>query len=342
MPYTSVMSDMSEKPLRGVNLGGWLVLEKWMTPSLFRGTNTVDEYTFMQVEGAAEKIQRHRETFIVEEDWEWLAEAGIDIVRIPVGYWIIRNDWPYREGTHYLDWAFEMAEKYHIKVLIDLHGAPQSQNGNDHSGRAGRAGWFSDKAARAQTQTVLQTLHARYKHSLAYWGLQLLNEPRTHFIQRTLRRFYRNAAASLDSAHAIVFHDGFTPRLLNGALRYDKRAVMDVHLYHMASWIARLMRADHFVAICQWWYGALLRHVSRTQPIIIGEWSIVLRGESLRRFTNRDAMELQRRFGQKQLEVYEQYTTAWFYWTYKTEERGAWHFRSLVEDEILEIPPRDR
>ena len=42
--------------MRGVNLGGWLVLEKWMTPGLFAGINAVDEYTFMQTPGAAKKI----------------------------------------------------------------------------------------------------------------------------------------------------------------------------------------------------------------------------------------------------------------------------------------------
>ena len=32
--------------LRGVNLGGWLVLEKWMTPSLFEGLSATDETTW--------------------------------------------------------------------------------------------------------------------------------------------------------------------------------------------------------------------------------------------------------------------------------------------------------
>ena len=31
--------------LRGVNLGGWLVLEKWMTPSVFEGLQATDETT---------------------------------------------------------------------------------------------------------------------------------------------------------------------------------------------------------------------------------------------------------------------------------------------------------
>ena len=31
--------------LRGVNLGGWLVLEKWMVPDVYRGTDAPDEYS---------------------------------------------------------------------------------------------------------------------------------------------------------------------------------------------------------------------------------------------------------------------------------------------------------
>lgn len=30
--------------IKGVNLGNWLVLEKWMNPSIFAGTSAADEY----------------------------------------------------------------------------------------------------------------------------------------------------------------------------------------------------------------------------------------------------------------------------------------------------------
>lgn len=30
--------------IKGVNLGNWLVLEKWMNPTLFDGTTADDEY----------------------------------------------------------------------------------------------------------------------------------------------------------------------------------------------------------------------------------------------------------------------------------------------------------
>lgn len=323
--------------LRGVNLGAWLVLERWMTPSLFSGTDAVDEYTFMQTEGAAKKLEKHRQNFITEDDWKWLAANGVDIVRVPIGYWLLHPDGPYLGGIKYLDWAFVMAEKYKILVLIDLHGVPASQNGHDHSGRVGKAGWFGDESAQATTLEILQELHERYKDSPQYWGLQLINEPRTRLVHRTLRKFYRQAAERIDGSRLVVFHDGFTPRLMSGALRREPYSVMDVHLYHMANWVARLMSAKRFVAMSERWYGRLLRRISKMQPVIIGEWSVVLRGESLRKYSETEAMALMRQFGQAQLKVYERYALAWFYWSYKTEGRGIWNFRSLVEDGFLKI-----
>ena len=71
--------------LHGVNLGGWLVLERWMTPSLFADTDARDEYTFMQTPGAREKLREHQKNFIRESDFKWLRDNGIEAVRIPVG-----------------------------------------------------------------------------------------------------------------------------------------------------------------------------------------------------------------------------------------------------------------
>ena len=140
MEHTRCYTDtMNNTFLRGVNLGGRLLLEKWMTPSLFAGTEAIDEYTFMQTPGAAKKIDERRKAFIAESDFKWLAEHGVNAVRIPVGYWALEGYAPYVEATTYLDWAMSMAEQYRLEVIIDVHGLPGSQNGRDHSGRVGKA-----------------------------------------------------------------------------------------------------------------------------------------------------------------------------------------------------------
>jgi aryl-phospho-beta-D-glucosidase BglC (GH1 family) len=57
----------------------WLLLEPWITPSLFRATNNdgiVDEYTFCKYQDrgvASAALKNHWETFIVENDIKWLS-----------------------------------------------------------------------------------------------------------------------------------------------------------------------------------------------------------------------------------------------------------------------------
>lgn len=321
--------------LRGVNLGGWLVLERWMTPSLFRGMDARDEYTFMQTPGAAEKIRAHRDNFITESDFAWLEQNGINAIRLPIGYWIIEPDGPYEQGIEYVDWAFAMAEKYSLQVLLDLHGAPGSQNGYNHSGKIGRAEWFSRHEYRDRTRQVLKSLHERYKNNPQYWGLQLLNEPKFGVFRPALKRFYQATASDIDGKQKIVFHDAFMPRLMSGALRRDPRAVMDVHLYHMTSVRARIQSVTRFVDTTENRVGRLLSRVSKKQDVIIGEWSAVLRGESVSHLDKTARTELMERYARAQLAAYETHAIGWFYWSYKTEKPGPWSYRASVASELL-------
>jgi glucan 1,3-beta-glucosidase len=74
-------------PVRGVNLGGWFVLEPWITPSIFNNTNNnaiVDEYTFGRLQDyqtALSVLQQHWDTWITEDDFIAIAGAGLTHVR---------------------------------------------------------------------------------------------------------------------------------------------------------------------------------------------------------------------------------------------------------------------
>jgi len=72
--------------IRGVNLGNWLVLEKWMSPKLFDGTDAEDEFHLCaDLDQAArrERLKVHRDSYITERDFTYLASHGIEAVRIP-------------------------------------------------------------------------------------------------------------------------------------------------------------------------------------------------------------------------------------------------------------------
>ena len=77
--------------IKGVNLGNWLVLEKWMSPGLFAGTEAEDESQLsadLADVAKRERLKAHRDSYVTERDFAYLAHHGIDTVRIPVPFFI--------------------------------------------------------------------------------------------------------------------------------------------------------------------------------------------------------------------------------------------------------------
>lgn len=335
------------KPLIGVNLGGWLLLERWMTPRLFAGTTAKDEYTFMQTPGAQAKLRQHQREFIVEEDWRWLHDNGIDIVRLPIGYWALDGDGPLRPCIGKLDWAVQMAKKYHIKLLICMHGAPGSQNGHDHSGRIGPIDWHRDKKNQIKTVDILKQIAQRYHNQPSVWGIELLNEPKMKLWQPTLRRFYSQAYQSITEVArpglVTVFSDAFTPRLMNGALRAQPGfpVMMDHHWYHFFI-IPQLQRWIP-LSVYGWWLkyikSPLIGRLSRSQPVIIGEWSGVMGSRKLHRYPKSQRKALVGWHFRVQQSAYSS-AYAYIYWSYKNHSPGVHNFRSQVEDGWIKLPKR--
>lgn len=323
--------------LRGVNLGGWLVLEKWVTPSLFAGTTAVDEYTFMQTSGARAKLREHQKNFIREADFKWLHDNDVRAVRIPVGYWILDGDSPYAASIGRLDWAFTMAKKYNIEVLVCLHGAPGSQNGLDHSGQIGKALWYKSVDYRRQTIDTLEKLALRYRDHPKFWGLELLNEPKVGVVQLTLRKFYRESYRRLTKilcpATRIVFHDAFTPRLMNAAISGSGRVMMDIHWYHFGFMLHKWTPLRPYWWLVAW-HGHVAANLRHWQGIIIGEWSGVLSHERLGKYPEAQRDALQKEHVSRQLQAYSR-ADAWFYWTYKTEGDDIWNYRASVKKGII-------
>ena len=130
--------------IKGVNLGNWLVLEKWMSPALFDGTTAEDEYylpTQLSRDAYEARIKVHRSEYISERDFATIARIGLNTVRIPIPYFIFGDRPPFIGCIEELDKAFNWAEKYGLRILIDLHTVPMSQNGFDNGGISGVCKW---------------------------------------------------------------------------------------------------------------------------------------------------------------------------------------------------------
>lgn len=152
------------KQIRGVNIGGWLVLEPWITPSLFYqflgatekwGADAakhigMDLYSFCEALGPEEgnrQLRRHWKTWLTEADIKQLYTLNIDSLRVPVGDWMWKPYGPYVNCTDgavdELDRLLKLAGRYGMKVLLDIHGVIGSQNGLDNSGQSRDIEWTS-------------------------------------------------------------------------------------------------------------------------------------------------------------------------------------------------------
>ena len=153
-------SDTHARPfnnqIRGVNLGGYMVLEPWITPSLFYQFlnqlpehTAYDMYSFCNVLGPEEanrQLRRHWETWVTEEIIQQLADSGaVNSVRLPVGDFQFVPYGPYEAcvegGLDYIDLVLDWCYANGITVLMDVHTAIGSQNGFDNSGQAVGFAW---------------------------------------------------------------------------------------------------------------------------------------------------------------------------------------------------------
>ncbi|MBQ1491194.1 MAG: cellulase family glycosylhydrolase, partial [Blautia sp.] len=168
--------------IQGVNLGNWLVLEKWMSPHLFDGTTAEDEYYLpTQLDPAVyeARIKVHRSEYITERDFAKIKSIGLTHIRIPVPYFIFGDRAPFIGCIEELDHAFAWARKYGLKILIDLHTAPLSQNGFDNGGICGVCKWSQTPKEVDFVLSVLEKLAMRYGHDEAFFGITPINEPIT-------------------------------------------------------------------------------------------------------------------------------------------------------------------
>ncbi|KAI1867277.1 uncharacterized protein JN550_007008 [Neoarthrinium moseri] len=244
--------DYASTPARGVNLGGWLSLEPFITPSLFNYDSKlgiVDEYTLCKHLGpktAASTLEKHYATFVTEQTFIEIADAGLDHVRIPYSYWAVQtydgDPYVFRTSWRYLLRGIEWARKHGIRVNLDLHGIPGSQNGWNHSGRLGVIGWLNGTDGELNRQRSLDVhdrlskffAQDRYKNVVTFYGLA--NEPRMVNLAAADVISWTTDAYKLVRGNGvnanIVFGDGFMG-LANwqGRLTNMDGLVLDVHQY---------------------------------------------------------------------------------------------------------------
>ena len=286
-------------PVRGVNIGGWLSIEPWITPSLFSSwtthDNVIDEYTLSSTLGAskaASTLEKHYSSFVTEQTFKDIQAAGIDHVRIPFSYWAVTtyNGDPYvpKISWRYLLRGIEWARKCGIRVNLDLHGLPGSQNGWNHSGRQGPIGWLNGTDGALNGQRALDIhdqlskffAQPRYKNVVTLYGL--VNEPKMTYLDTSTVLNWTSSAIDIirnnNVSAVIVFGDGFMGLdKWQGQLQNFDNLLLDVHQYVIfnVDQIA-LNHSDKVNFACGGWTAQTLRSQDKTTgfgPTLCGEWS---------------------------------------------------------------------
>lgn len=286
--------------VRGVNLGGWLVLEPWITPSLFDNTGNsaiVDEYTFGQLQDhntAQAKLKTHWDTWITESDFAAIAAAGLNHVRIPIGYWAfdISGGEPYIQGQYpYLLKAIQWAQNHGVKVLVDLHGAPGSQNGFDNSGRRGSATWHTNSQNVARTNAIIKTLATEFskdQYASSVVAIAPLNEPAGFVggnIMDVIRQYWYDSygnirypfGSSTQGPLLEVIHDAFQPlSSWSGFMSYPnfEGVAMDTHHYEIFSDAEVAMSwPQHLQTACNFGRNTVAQYTASNLWAFVGEFT---------------------------------------------------------------------
>ena len=276
-----------QMPIRGVNVGGWLSIEPFITPSLFNtykaNQGIVDEWTLSKQLGpsqAAQVIEKHYSQFIAESDFAAIQAAGFDHVRIPYSYWAVTTypGDPYvpKISWRYLLRGIEYARKYGLRVDLDLHALPGSQNGWNHSGKQGPIGWLNgtDGALNAQRSldlhTQLSTFFAqpRYKNVIAIYGL--VNEPKMTELPISAVVDWTTSATQIvrksGMTQTVAFGDGFLGLTKwQGQLQGVEGLVLDAHEYVIFD--AALIAFNHTAKVnyaCTGWTGQMKQSLDKT------------------------------------------------------------------------------
>ncbi|KAF5367486.1 hypothetical protein D9758_003724 [Tetrapyrgos nigripes] len=365
--------DYANEKIRGVNLGGWFVLEPWITPSIFENTNDdaiVDEFTLGQrtdPNDTLKMLQNHWDTWITEDDFAAIAAAGLNHVRIPLGYWSVpltpsdtnqsTSVSPYIPGAWpYLLRALNWAATHNIHVIVDLHGAPGSQNGYDNSGqRTDNPQWA------LSSQNVSRTIDTMVFVAREIGGmidvLELLNEPagfRSETFADVTRQYFQDSYDAVRGAVGDDIRIGIGDAFL-GVDNWDgfltapngQGVIMDKHMYQIFSNLELSRSNDEHISFACSQIPDLVSYAASNIWTIIGEWSNAPT-DCAKWLNGRGAVAQVRKmnvfadwYWEVQIEIGER-INGWIFWAWKAENADEWSYQRGLEGGWIPQDPTSR
>jgi Endoglucanase len=308
---------------KGVNAGGWLSREGWMTPFSNNDELTGDSYydrlmyeTLVERFGQSKAYELeavYLDNWWTEIDFDNIKAMGFNHIRLGFTYmnFYYLPDLTWRDdGFERMDWFVDECAERGLYVVLDMHGAFGSQNGQHHSGDTTQAALFTSEDNMKKTEELWVKIAEHYKSNPWILAYDLLNEPegdlrKGNTDEREWNYFDRlyDAIRAVDANHIIMMEACWEISNLPKPTTYGwENVVYQIHVYNW-DWIG--LSTEEFWLAKKFTFIALDNY---NVPMYVGEWNA---------------------FGEEAdwtaaLNVYEQYNIGWCVWTYKTTGGGSW------------------
>lgn len=327
---------------RGVNLGGWLFLERGPSAPMYEsneisGDRGEWDVTEQLGHAAPRVLWLHRRSLFSAADFAEISALQFNAVRLPFGYWIAtgptHNDSYLGPDLEALDAAVRLATEAGLEVLLDLHGCPGGESSYKTCGHED-PNWCVEQWRRDESVEVLRLVAARYKDVLGVTGLQVCNEPARCIEPEMLISYYVQSVAAIrqagmraervvvvcpcwyvqDSIAEREFLALWNEHCLAGLL---DGTVLDFHLYFFGDWANE---RDYGPVVEQ--AEKTAKRLARIPHAVVGEFSAAAETAPGHRLSDPTALSV---FVKKQQDAYARHAThGCFFWTWRCGPPIGW------------------
>lgn len=243
-----VMPNGKPMLIKGSNLGNWLLPEGYMFKFEKVNAPWMIEQVLLELIGPSANThfwKRYLDQYVSESDIRLLKEMGSNSVRLPFDYRLFTNE-SYlgandsTRGFYYIDRVVKWCKKYNLYLLLDMHGAPGGQTGDNIDNSYGYPFLYTDKGCQQKAIDIWQKIAKRYHNETIILGYDLLNEPIAHFFNQEqlnplLEPLYKQmvqAIRQVDKNH-LIFLEGaqWASKFNVFSTPFDSKLVYSFHKY---------------------------------------------------------------------------------------------------------------
>lgn len=178
--------------LKGTNLGHWLVPEGYMFKmNQVNSPRKIDEMLYELVGPDSLQVfwNGFLNNYITYDDIKYLKSIGCNHIRLPFHYKMFTDDLYMGErntGFKYFDRLIEWCRQENIYVLLDMHGAPGGQTGDNIDDSYGYPFLFKSKSSQDLMTEIWVKIAKKYKNEPVIIGYDIVNEPIAHYFNDEL------------------------------------------------------------------------------------------------------------------------------------------------------------